>query len=119
MPSENVVHIRLEYGEAIKAKRSILSSEKSSLMIEKMLGRYKSLRGAELDLKGKIYTRMKEARANIKKLQVLLPTPKIPRILKRVRTEEKHVTAVKPEYHSEDIESQLREIQKRLEELQG
>lgn len=117
MVSENTVHIRLEYDEAILSKRNILSSEMSSLKITKNIGRYKTLRFIELGLKGKIYTKMKETRANIKKLQVLLPEPKRPRILKRVHTEEAHITA-KQEYSPEDIESQLSEIQRRLDSLQ-
>lgn len=118
MSSENTVHIKLEYDEAIHSKRNILSAEMYSLKIAKAIGRYKTLRLVELGLKGRIYTRMKETKTNIRKLQSLLPEPKRPRILKRVRTEETHAAA-KQEYHSEDIESQLSEIQRRLEQLQG
>ena len=89
-----------------------------ALRIAKVTGRYKSLRLIELGLKGRIYTRMKETKTTIRKLQALLPEAKRPRILKRMRTEEAHVEA-KKEYHSEDIESQLSEIQRRLDMLQG
>ncbi len=119
MSSEDVVHIRLEYGEAVSAKRGILSSELESLRAAKTIGRYRLLRAAELNLKGKIYAKMKETKANIRKLQALLPEPKIPRILKRVQQAEAHATAAKPEYHSEEIESQLSEIQRRLNALSG
>lgn len=118
MSSEDVVHIKLEYGEALSAKRDILFSEMESLKAAKTVGRYRIWRLAELNLKGKIYTKMKETKANIRKLQDLLPEPKVPRILKRVQTAEAHATE-KPEYHSEEIESQLIEIQRRLEQLQG
>ena len=118
MTSENVIHIRLEYGEALGAKRGILASEINSLQIAKIVGRYKALRMAELGVKNRIYTRMKETKANIRKLQVILPVPKVPRIIKRVHKEEMHATAIKPTPQSEDIESQLSEIQRRLNSLQ-
>jgi|SRR3990172_11047246 len=118
MDSQNSVHIKLEYDEAIQAKRNLLSAEMDSLKIVKAMGRYKALRMIELGLKGKIYGKMKETKTNIRKLQSLLPEPKRPRILKKVHAEEAHIAA-KQEYHSEDIESQLSEIQRRLDMLQG
>ena len=118
MDSENTVHIKLEHGEAIHSKRGLLSAEMNSLKIAKTIGRYRALRLVELGLKGRIYTGMKETKANIKKIQSLLPEAKRPRILKRVHTEESHAVA-RQEYHSEDIESQLSEIQRRLDALQG
>jgi len=117
MPSENTVHIRLEYDEAIRAKRQMLFAEMFTLRIAKIIGRFRALRLVELGLKGRIYTRMKETKINLRKLQSLLPEPKRPRILKKVRTEEARIEA-KQEYHSEDIESQLSEIQRKLDALQ-
>ncbi len=120
MSSESVIHIKLDYMEALKARRSILSSELGSLNIEKKIGRYWAIRLEELGLKERLYVKMKETKSNIKKLQSLLPNPKIPKIIKREETIEKVGKAENGlGTHSEgDIESQLREIQRRLNELQ-
>lgn len=118
MSSENVIHIKLDYLEALKAKRSILSSELSSLKIARKIGRYRIIRLEELGLKSRLYGKMKEAKSNIRKLQSLLPIPKIPRIMRKEQLIEKHPEAEKRSYDEGDIESQLREIQRRLERLQ-
>ena len=118
MSSENVIHIRLNYIEALKAKRNILSLELSSLNIAKKIARYRAIRMEELGLKSILYGKIKEAKSNIRKLQILLPNPKIPRIVKRGYAIEKHLEAEGVLHDEGDIESQLREIQRRLEGLQ-
>ena len=103
--------------EALKAKRSILSSELSSLNIAKKIARYRTIRMEELGLKSRLYGKIKEAKSSIRKLQILLPNPKVPRIVKREQAIEKRLG--EEVLHDEgDIESQLREIQRRLERLQ-
>ncbi len=120
MASENVIHIKLDYEESLRAKRDILSSEISSLKIAKRIGRYRFLRLEELKLKAKVYGKMKEEKINIKKLRALLPAPKMPRILRKEYVMEEHLEKTKnTTEQQEDIESQLREIQRRLEQLQG
>jgi len=119
MPSENVIHIKLNYMEALKARRSILSSELGSLNIAKKIARYGEIRMEELGLKARLYGKMKEAKSSIKKLQSLLPNPKMPRIMKREQVMEEHLGKTKSTTREQgDIESQLREIQRRLAELQ-
>ena len=119
MSSENVIHIRLDYMEALKAKRSILSSELSSLNIAKRIARYRAIRMEELGLKSRLYGKMKEAKLNIKKLQSILPNPKIPRLVRREQAMEKNLEKDEILHNEGDIESQLREIQRRLDRLQG
>ncbi|MDP3991882.1 MAG: hypothetical protein Q8P79_00010 [Nanoarchaeota archaeon] len=119
MSSENVIHIRLDYMEALKAKRSILSSELSSLNIAKRIARYRAIRMEELGLKSRLYGKMKEAKLNIKKLQSVLPNPKVPRLVRREQAMEKNLEKDEILHNEGDIESQLREIQRRLERLQG
>jgi len=118
MSSENVIYIKLDYMEALKAKRSILSSELSSLNIAKKIARYRVIRVEELGLKSKLYEKIKETKSNIRKLQILLPNPKVPRIVKKEQAIEKHLEAESVLNDAGDIESQLREIQRRLERLQ-
>lgn len=105
--------------EALKARRSILSSELGSLNIAKKIARYREIRMEELGLKARLYGKMKEAKSSIKKLQSLLPNPKMPRIMKREQVMEEHLGKTKSTTREQgDIESQLREIQRRLAELQ-
>lgn len=127
MPSENVIHIKLDYMEALKAKRNILSSELGSLKVEKSIGRYRMARMEELMLKFKVYGKMKELKSSIRKLQNFLPNPRIPKIIKkeeaiREKFERQRETEMKEErveaHGEESIESQLREIQRRLSRLQ-
>lgn len=122
MPTQSPIHIMMGYNESLETKRGILYSEMSSLKIAQQIGRYANLRMAELSVKSKMYSKIKETRLNIKKLQEMIPVPVIPRILKRPQisvrsneTREIPVTTINP---TSDVESQLREIQKRLEELQ-
>ena len=119
MPSENSIHIKLDYLEALKARRNLLSSELFSLNVAKKIARYRALRLEEFKLKSKLYGKMKEIKSHIKILQEMLPNPKIPKILKKnILTEKLSKEETKPKQEG-DIEFQLREIQRRLEELQG
>jgi len=119
MSSENVIHIKLSYTEALKAKRSILSLEMGSLNIARNIVRYGAIRMEELGLKSKLYEKVKEAKTDMKDLQSLLPTPKIPKIIKREELKEKYPKEESRSYKEGDIEFQLREIQRRLTELQS
>jgi len=116
MAAEDVVHIRVEYDEAINGKRGVLSSELYALRAAKAINRYHALRVAELNVKNKIYMKMKETRATIKQIQSFLPVPRIPKIIRRTQKEELQAEA-KPTAATENIESQLSEIQKRLNAL--
>ena len=74
----------------------------------------------ELRLKSLLYGKIKEIKSNIRKLQILLPSPKIPKIIRREHAMEKQLEkgeAIHRDGES-DIESQLREIEGRLERLQ-
>jgi len=118
MPSENSIHIRLDYLEALTARRNLLSSELFSLNVAKRIAAYRTLRLEEFRLKSKLYGKMKTTRSHIKMLQEMLPNPKIPKILRKENMEKLSKVELKAS-HEEGIEFQLREIQRRLEELQG
>ena len=118
MSSENVIHIRLSYMEALKAKRGILASELGSLNIAKKIARYRAVRMEELRLKSILYGKIKEAKSNIRKLQILLPNPRVPKLIRREHAMEKQLEKEEAIHNEGDIESQLREIEGRLERLQ-
>ncbi|MCX6749333.1 MAG: hypothetical protein NTW17_01135 [Candidatus Pacearchaeota archaeon] len=119
MPSENSIHIRLDYLEALTARRNLLSSELFSLNVAKRIAAYRVLRLEEFRLKSKLYGKIKTTRSHIKALQEMLPNPKIPKILRKEQLGEKSLKEETKAKHEEGIEFQLREIQRRLEELQG
>lgn len=119
---ENTFHIKLDYMESMTAKKSILAAEINLLRAIQAMNRYKNTRLAELSVKGRLYSKLKEARSTVKSLQSIFPEQKLPRILKRTHSHsDEHQPASssssKPQRSSESIESQLGEIQRRLDAL--
>ncbi len=123
MPSEDTIYIKLDYMEALKTRRSLLSSQLSALKIAKRIEQYKNLRFQELGLKSNLNGKFKDIKSNIRRLQLTLPSGKLPKVIQkekeRVKTAEKSSERVSRIRQQSDIESQLSEIQRRLEELQG
>lgn len=119
MKNENLIHIKLEYEEAFQSKKDILSSEMNLLRIAKMIKKYRFLRQEELEIKLKLHRKIKEIITNIKKMQTTLPKLKIPEILKKDKEIEEpdKIPIREPEY-DESLESQLQEIQDKLNSLQ-
>lgn len=119
MKNENLIHVKLEYGEALQSKRDILSSEMNLLRITKMIKKYRLLRLEELKIKLKLYRKIKEIITNIKKMQITLPKLEIPKILKKDKEiEEPDKLPIKEREYDESLESQLQEIQDKLNLLQ-
>ena len=130
--SGSPIHIKLEYPEAVKSKRDILSTEMNLLRILKVIKKYHALRMNELDMKIKLHKKESELKSSLKKMQVTFPKIKLPDILKKedyfeVEEKEEHsekkdirskVKQVKEKEHQNDIEYQLREIQEKLRALQ-
>ena len=76
----STVHIKLEQPEAIGIKRDVLTSEMELLKIIRIMRKYKILRMRELRLKEKLRKNMSTSVTNIKKLQIMLPKGRIPKI---------------------------------------
>jgi hypothetical protein len=128
MNSEQVIHIKLESNEALNSKRQVLNTESSLLKLKGAIQRYHKLRSNELKQKARLQRTLKEYVAEINKLSILLPQIKIPRKLQEDYVEEKQVhsfpklSSAKREFPQESkydnkIESQLREIQAKLNSL--
>jgi len=118
MKNENLIHVKLEYGEALQSKRDVLSAEMNLLRIAKTIKHYHILRTEELKIKSKLYRKIKDMIINMKKMQITLPTLKIPEILKKDRKiEEPKKVQVKEKYYDESLESQLQEIQDKLKSI--
>lgn len=127
MSDENI-HIKLGYFEALGAKKDVLSSEIASLKIAKHVKAYRYYRNQELDLKFILYKKIKELKTSMGFFQKALPKLSIPSILKHsgykeedYKPEEKKSKSngdAKEEKGS-SIEDQLWQIQRRLSDLQA
>ena len=117
---ESLIHLRLNGTEAKIAKKDLLSSQINTLKILQSVQNYKKLRLKELRKKEKIAIKLKSAKADLTKLQRILPKVKIPQILKHNKTDKEED---KPRIHPAirkygTIEDQLRQIQAKLKALE-
>lgn len=118
MKNENLIHVKLEYGEALQSKKDVLSSEMNLLRIAGIIKKYRILRLEELKIKSKLYRKIKEVITNMGKIQITLPTLKIPEILKKTEEIEEPEIQIKEIPYDASLESQLQEIQDKLNSLQ-
>ena len=123
MPSDSLVHVKLESSEALESKRSFLSAQINLLKVARTIKSYSVYRNRELELKIRLHKEIKELRAGMSKLHRILPKPKIPEAIRKQRehhekSHERKSKTQKTEKHDSGIESQLQEIQRRLNELQ-
>jgi len=120
MTSENSIYLKLENREALQLKKDLLSIEISLLKTAKTIRNYGYFRSEEITLKLMLHKKMREVKMNIGKLQKVLPKLKVPEIL---RKEKETPVPAKPEMKKkispdDSLETQLQEIQNRLNELQ-
>jgi len=128
---ENFIHVRFEREESMQSKKDVLAAELSLVNIMKSLGRYTVLRNNELKLKARLYRELKKIGADIKRLETVMPEVEIPGILKHHKKHVKHETKEEIEKTDEEekpkvkgkkedsLESQLKEIQRKLKSLSG
>ena len=119
MKEESFVYVKLEYEEALQAKRDILNTQVNLLKIMQMTRRYRFLRLEELKMKEKLYKKLKELIASIRRIKTDLPKMQIPQIEKVDGQKEikKKVKGAEDETYDDSLEIQLREIQKKLENI--
>lgn len=118
MKEQSLIHVKIDYSEAVQSKKDLLSSERDFLRVLKTIKNYNILRRNELNTKLTLQRKMKELKMNLGKLNETLPEIKLPDILKKEKEyfEEEKSSKAKKE-NTEDLESQLREIQERLRRL--
>ena len=104
-------HIKLDYEEALSAKKQLLSIELGLLQTEKRVRNYKLLRKKELAMKNFLKRCLRELRMKIGSEESTLPAEEEPI---KIRTIKKGIEKRK----QEDIQHQLAEIQEKLERLQ-
>jgi len=118
MKNENLIHVKLEYGEALQSKRDVLSSEMNLLRIAKTIKNYHILRAEELKTKSKLHRRLRETITNVKKAQITLPKLKNLEILKKgEEIKEPKKVQVKEKKYDDYLESELQEIQEKLKSI--
>lgn len=134
---DNLIHVRLDYDEAMESRRDLLNTETNLIQIAQATRRYRILRLKELGLKIELFKKIKDFKTNIGKLKILLPKIQIPKILKKheeemhfqeeaeveKKKEKKKKTKQKTQPKKEkkppadDLELQLKEIQDKLGKL--
>ena len=118
--NENLVHVKFERSEALESKKDILTTEIKLLEVAKSIKAYRAYRGREFELKQVLYKKIKRLKTGIGGMQKIMPKVKIPEMFRKednkisVSASEKKAGA-----HGLSVEEQLREIQRRLNELQG
>ncbi|MBM3228501.1 hypothetical protein FJZ20_01275 [Candidatus Pacearchaeota archaeon] len=116
MSKDTAIHIKLEYGESMGAKKDVLSSEMRLLKLAQAIKRYGEYRIREAELKRDFAKKIKEIKTNIGKLQRELPKPRLPEILKKSEEEKESPKAKKISFDA-SLEEQIKEIENRLNEL--
>lgn len=119
MENQNLIHVKFEYGEALNAKKQILSSQMRLLRIAQLIGNYKKIRLKKLRTNLKTYRKIKELKKELSNLHQVLPKVKIPRIIKKEPEEKKvkEIPLAQTQY-DKGLETELQEIQEKLNKLQ-
>lgn len=102
-------HVRLNYEEALNAKKQMLASQMSLLQIVKRLKQYKILRKRELAIKTKLKSAIANLNSKISLIQSTFPEedkPKVDKRKKRIAKEER-----------KNFEEELKDIKDRLAKL--
>ncbi len=114
MENENPVYVKLEYFESLESKRDLLSAEKSFLNMLKIIRRYNLLKIEEIKIRTQLRKIIKEVNLLVPKTKASFPT--ISNIPEMANREEKEIDVTSNRFDN-DIESQLREIQGKLDSL--
>jgi hypothetical protein len=117
MKEQSLIHVKIDYMEAIQSKKDLLSSERDFIRVLKTMKKYNLLRKEELNTRLRMQNKMKDLKINLGKLSEILPKLKIPKILKKNEEQEEKPLKIKQESKDRDLESQLRDIQERLRKL--
>jgi len=81
MKEENLIHIKLDYGEVLQSKKDILYTEMDLLRILKIIKKYRASRMKELELKLEIQSTLKEIKRGINYIETAFPKIKVPKLL--------------------------------------
>ena len=127
MSDEKLIHVKLDFADALESKKDILEIEKGFIQISDSLEKFNSMRMSELKMKIKLLGKIHEVSQTVKNLKKFLPEPKIPKILMEEKSEiakpalatvkVKKEMPVKRMIEHKSIDEQIRDIQSRLNSL--
>lgn len=119
MTDRTLVHVRVDYVDALESKKNILNIEKSVLEVNEVALNFSSLRTLELKNKLKFYRKVREILNIVKELKKNLPEGKIPKRVREMKAEGKtKEKSAKKTKEKRGVELQLRDIQEKLAALQ-
>lgn len=101
---ENLIHVKLNYEEAVQSKKDVLNTEVDLIKIAKAIQNYKKLRSQELILKLELLKKIKGFKSDERKLKHLLPKLEIPKIIKKIEAEK---------------EAREKELKKKMKKIKG
>ncbi len=117
MENKNNLHVRLDFEESLQGKRQVLSSQMNSLRLLKSMKKYKKLRRRELILKGKLKQGLKSLKVDINKILEQFPKKVGEEKIKIKKKTGRKTKTEQEKKHMENIESQLQDIQSKLNNL--
>ncbi|MFH1358454.1 MAG: hypothetical protein ABIH37_01035 [archaeon] len=105
-------HVKIEYEEALSAKKEILSSQIDLLNIQKKMRDYKALRKKEFSLKNKLKSDFSSLKSKINTFTTTLPEDE-PYLKASSKKKQKIIEKDQPK----DIQKELEEIREKLSKL--
>ena len=120
MENQNLIHVKLEYSEALNAKKDMLSVQMQLLKIARIISNYKKIRSKGMRTKLKTYRRIIELKKDLSKMQKTLPKIKVPKIIRQEDVKEKHIEEIPviSSQYDKSLEIELRQIQDKLKKIE-
>ncbi len=119
MTDEKLIYVKFDYMESLEMKKDILSLQKDLIDMGETIRNFNSLRTREMKTKVRIYAKIKGILFSLKSLKKALPESRMPKIFNEKILEEKNFpeAQIKKTNGTSSIESQLREIQEKLNSI--
>ena len=119
MADEKLIYVKFDYVESLEMKKDILNLQKDLIDMGETMRNFNSLRAREMKTKVRIYAKIKGILFSLKSLKKELPESRMPKIFNEKILEEKNFpeVQVKKTNGTSSIESQLREIQEKLNSI--
>lgn len=124
---DEIIHVKLDYDEAVRAKQTVLLTEQSLIYMIKALRKFRDLRKEELMKKQKLRNQLTDFAKKLNKLQKMFPQIQNPEDKKKKKKEkdpdvealETKIEKVQKQRYDRDLEEQLSSIQERLRNIGG
>jgi len=110
---KDVIHVKLEFEDALNSKKNLLQTEMSLLNILKTIGAYRILRKKELSARLKLRGKFRETASDLRKLQKYLPEAnKKEEVLEKIPAKKQKIK------YDRKLEDELKDIQMKLRQLE-